>query len=145
MSMKSKMVFNLLMLAAAVPIALSSFFLVRAVLADQTEVTQTGQHVLHVAYNSSIADWPEFRNDVLRDGSQNSDTQLSKSNANALVPVTGAAYTTGGEVMASPSVYHGVVYYSVNTRVPSGTQQLPYSAMYAADASTGQILWSTPF
>ncbi len=143
--MKSKLVSNLLMLAMAVLIGLSSFFVVRAVLAAPPSGTQTAQHTRNIAYNSSIADWPEFRNNVLRDGNQSSDTQLSKSNANALVPVTGAAYTTTGEVMASPSIYHGIMYYSANTRVTSGTQQLPFSTMHAVEVSTGQMLWSTPF
>jgi hypothetical protein len=142
--MKSKMVLNLLMLVMAVPIALGSFFLVHGALADQPSALQAPKQ-RHIAFNSSIADWPQFRNDVLRDGSQSTDTQLSKANANALVPVTGSIYTTGGEIMASPSVYQGVLYYAVNTRVPSGTKQLPFSTMYAASVSTGQVLWSKPF
>ncbi len=133
------------MLVATIPIALSSFFLIRAVLAAPPTGNQTVQHSRHIAYNSSIADWPEFRNDVLRDGSQSSDTQLSKSNSNALVPVSGAAYTTTGEVMSSPSIYHGIMYYSANSRVPSGTTMLPISTMYAVDVSTGQVLWNKPF
>lgn len=143
--MISKKVLNLLTLVMAIPIALGSFFLVRGAFAAQPGASLQAPQVRHIAYNSSIADWPVFHNDVLRDSNQGTDTQLSKSNANALVPVTGAAYTTGGEVMASPVVYHGVLYYSVNTRVPSGTKQLPYSTLYAVDVSTAQVLWSTPF
>src|SRR5690242_3695776 len=142
--MKSKQVLNLLMLVMAVPIALGSFFLVRGALADQPTPLQVPAQ-RHIAFNSSIADWPVFHNGVLRDGSQSTDTQLSKANANALVPVTGAAYTTVGEVMSSPIVYQGVLYYAVNTRVPSGSKQLPFSTLYAANVSTGQVLWSVPF
>jgi hypothetical protein len=142
--MKSKIVLNLLMVVMAIPIALGSFFLVRGVLADQPASLQAPKQ-RHITFNSSIANWPEFRNDVLRDGSQSTDTQLSKANANALVPVTGSIYTTGGQFMASPVVYQGVLYYAVNTRVTSGTTQVPYSTLYAANVSTGQQLWSKPF
>src|SRR5690348_2884846 len=142
--MKSKKVLNLLMLVMAVPIALGSFFLVHGALADQPAALQVPKQ-LHIAFNSSIADWSEFHNDVLRDGSQSTDTQLSKANANALVPVTGSIYTTGGEIMASPVTYQGVLYYAVNTRVTTDTKQEPFSTFYAANSSIGHVLWSKQF
>ena len=61
-------------------------------------------HQTHAASSSHPArpitgtpiDWPEFHADAARDGAQSGNTQLTKANANTLVPVTGAAYTTTG-------------------------------------------------
>ncbi|MEO8974011.1 MAG: PQQ-binding-like beta-propeller repeat protein [Ktedonobacteraceae bacterium] len=87
-------------------------------------------------------DWPEFRGDAARDGDQSSSTQLNKSNANTLVPVTGSAYTTTGAANSSPAIVGGVLYYAANTSrmaVPSNAM------MYAVSVATGNTLWSVPF
>ena len=115
-------------LTAIVPIALISTYL-------------HATHA-HATQAPSPADWPEFRANASRNGNQSSDTLLSSSNANSLVSVSGSAYTTSGEVMSSPAVYQGILYYSANTTTPSGSRT---STMYAVTVSSGQILWSKPF
>jgi hypothetical protein len=146
--MKSKLIFILVILvivAAATPIALASIHL-RATYAAAPNTSQTGQGTRPRSYNSSIADWPEFGANVSRDGNQGSDTQLSKANANALVPVSGSAYfTVTGEAMSSPSIYQGILYYAANTTVTSGGTTQRVSTMYAVDTTNGQVLWSKPF
>jgi hypothetical protein len=85
-------------------------------------------------------DWPEFRGDAARDGNQSGNIQLTKANANTLVPVTGTAYTTTGSVNSSPTVVGGVLYYAANQpKLPDA------STMYAVSVATGQVLWSVPF
>ncbi|MHB8596652.1 MAG: outer membrane protein assembly factor BamB family protein [Ktedonobacteraceae bacterium] len=85
-------------------------------------------------------DWPEFRADAARDGDQSNNTQLTKANANTLVPVTGTAYTTTGAVNSSPVVVGGTLYYAANV-----TKSSDAAIMYAVSVATGQVLWSAPF
>ena len=67
-------------------------------------------------------DWPEFHADASRDGNQSGNTQLTKANANTLVPITGAAYTTTGAVNSSPAIVGGVLYYAANsTKTPDAS------------------------
>jgi outer membrane protein assembly factor BamB len=93
------------------------------------------------AADSAPLDWPEFHLDASRDGNQSLDTQLSKSNAGSLVPVSGPAFTTTGAATSSPAVYQGILYYTTNT--PEGNLRL--STIYAVDAMTGETIWSEPF
>ena len=85
-------------------------------------------------------DWPEFRSDAARDGDQSGNTQLTLANANTLVPVTGAAYTTTGSVNSSPAIFGGTLYYAAN--LPNTPDA---ATMYAVSIATGQVLWSVPF
>ncbi len=75
-----------------------------------------------------------------RDGDQSGNTQLTKANANTLVPITGAAYTTTGAANSSPAVVGGVLYYAANDR-----NNPDVATMYAVTVATGQVLWSVPF
>lgn len=132
---------TLVILLIAIPIALTS---IHALHATSPDLSPLKQHIRQVPYDSSIADWPEFRGDASRDGNQSADTQLSNANANTLIPVSGAAYTTTGQVMASLSIYQGIMYYPANTRIKSGGNFHDVSTLYAVDISNGQVLWSKP-
>src|SRR5947209_8790216 len=95
--------------------------------------------------SSTPIDWPEFHSDAARDGDQSANTVLSKTNANALVPVSGPGFTTTGAAMSSPAVYHGRVYYATNMQEVVNGKNVLISTMYAVNAQTGQTVWSRQF
>jgi len=96
-------------------------------------------------FDSSIADWPEFHGDAARDSNQNSNTLLTNVNAQALVPLSGTAYTTSGSAEDSPAVYQGILYYVANTLLVNKYKTLHISVLYAVDTSLGQTIWSYRF
>ncbi|HLJ32761.1 MAG TPA: PQQ-binding-like beta-propeller repeat protein [Ktedonobacteraceae bacterium] len=126
------MLIVVVLLAFVVPLALFSSR------AHQTDAASPPHHARPMT--GTPIDWPEFHADAARDGMQDNDTQLNKTNANTLAPITGAAYTTTGSVNSSPAIVGGILYYAANlTNTPDA------STMYAVSVATGQVVWSVPF
>ena len=125
---------SMVILAFIIPLALFSSHV------HQTDAASS-PHAARPLTGTPI-DWPEFHGDAARDGAQSGNTQLTKANANTLVPVTGAAYTTTGAANSSPAIAGGTLYYAASgsrTAVPDN------ATMYAVSVATGETLWRVPF
>src|SRR5579863_1479990 len=96
-------------------------------------------------FNSAIPDWPEFRGYAARDGNQQTNSYINKSNALSLLPVSGSAYTSTGSAEDSPAVYQGILYYVANTVTQKNGRNVVTNTLYAVDTTAGSVLWSYQF
>src|SRR2546426_437652 len=77
------------------------------------------------------ASWPKFRFDVQNRGSNPFETVLGPGNVSQLTQKW--SFATGGPISGSATVVDGVAYF--------GSWD---GKVYAVDAASGQIVWSTP-